>query len=190
MRFVASKRNVEHAVITSSSLPAALIFSVHPLRVEVVCCASYFPYPLSMLFSLLSVHAFFSAVWSTNALVGSGFALCSVTLYGLAVYSEASAMMVPFVLLLALTGGQVTTASKAPLLTLGISTLGFGALCFRAFVDAAKWKENSSALRLNPTDIALRLLYSVSVTMKNQVLPLGYDKFICSFHACSWLPCS
>ena len=74
------------------SLLAALLFAMHPLRVEVVAWASAMPYALALLFALLSTLAFFNAGDR-----GSMLAL-SITLFAMSLLARPIAIGLPVVL--------------------------------------------------------------------------------------------
>jgi protein O-mannosyl-transferase len=76
------------------SATAALLFALHPLRVEVVAWASAMPYALALLFALLSTHAFLDARdrWPIVVL--------SIALYALSLLARPIALGLPVALFL------------------------------------------------------------------------------------------
>jgi Flp pilus assembly protein TadD len=76
---------------------AALFFAVHPLRVEPVAWASAFPYPLSLLWLLLSVLAYLRYATGPGS---SGPLVLSVILYAVSQLCRAAAPAAPLLLLL------------------------------------------------------------------------------------------
>src|SRR5438094_338698 len=76
----------------------ALLFAIHPVRVEVVAWASALPYVLALSLTLVSLLAYLRFTDRTTSARPWWLAL-SVCAYGLSLLSRANALLFPFVLL-------------------------------------------------------------------------------------------
>jgi tetratricopeptide (TPR) repeat protein len=111
---------------------AALVFAVHPLRVEAVAWASAFPYTLSVAFLLASLLAYLACCRATGTR-GFAWLALSVGFYALSQLSRVTAPTFPLVLLLVDTyplrrlAGRSTSwrrlfLEKAPFLLIAVGT--------------------------------------------------------------------
>lgn len=80
---------------------AALVFAIHPLRVEAVAWASARNHVLSSLFFLATILCYLrAATCIEGSSIGRRWLTSSVVLFGLSLLSQPSAMTLPFVLLM------------------------------------------------------------------------------------------
>jgi protein O-mannosyl-transferase len=90
---------VPEAALTVAAAFAALVFAVHPLRVESVAWITERRDLLSGLFFLLAVWAYLRAVWEAPE-PRAGWRVLSLVAFAAALASKASTLMLPAVLLL------------------------------------------------------------------------------------------
>ena len=116
---LAGRASVDRRVARTSAIVAALIFSIHPMRVEVVAWASAFPYILGLGFVLMSLLAYMAYTKQRRVL----WLTVSFAAFALSLASRANALTFPLVLLVLdayplgrVTGGPSATPWKQLLL--------------------------------------------------------------------------